>query len=267
MLTMIVYTAIIVDKPRGYAVIGTHLIIGDVHAVYKPFERAVRYANDNLLHLISVGDLVDNNYEGHAVIKLLLAEMQAGRASAVFGNHEWKIRRWIDGNDVKITPPNQPTVDEMRVNQQFVDDFNSVTDRMSFYIELNDEMVVSHAAAHPKWWNNRDHIDRKIRDYMMYGHADSSQVAHYRGETYPIRLYDWTDAVPHNHWLFVGHDPRPMIGVPDFNNYQLAPLVHKNDSGGATVFLDAGSGKGGTLWGAVVNSADRTLQGFINFGQ
>lgn len=246
--------------------IGTHLIIGDVHAVYKPFEKAVKYANDNLLHLISVGDLIDNNKEGPAVIKLMLAEMQAGRASAIFGNHEWKIHRWLKGNDVKITPPNHPTVDEMTVNQDFVDDFNQVTDRMRFHIELNDEMVISHAAMNPKWWNDRNNIDSKIRDYMMYGHADHSQVAHYRGETYPIRLYDWTDAVPPNHMLFVGHDPRPMIGVPDFDNFQLAPLVNKNDSGGATVFLDCGSGKGGTLWGAVVNSADRTLQGFVNFG-
>ena len=27
-----------------------------------------------------------------------------------------------------------------------------------------------------------------------------------------------------------------------------------------------GSGKGGTLWGAVVNSATKTLEGFVNFG-
>lgn len=247
--------------------IGTHLIIGDVHAVYKPFAKAVKYANENHLHLVSVGDLNDNNQEGFAVFKLMLEEMQAGRASAVYGNHEWKIKRWLAGNDVKITPPNYPTVEEMEVNEEFRNVFTQVTDRMKFKIELNEEMVVSHAAMSPKWWNNREIEVSKIRDYMMYGHADHTQVAHYRGETYPVRLYDWTDAVPNNHWLFVGHDPRPMIGVPDFDNFQEAPLVQKNDSGGVTVFLDCGSGKGGTLWGAVVNSAERTLQGFVNFGK
>ena len=251
----------------GDYMIGTHLIIGDVHAVYSPFAKAVKYANDNHLHLISVGDLNDNNKDGFAVFKLMLKEMKAGRASAVFGNHEWKIKRWLAGNDVKITPPNYPTVEEMRVNEEFVSVFTEVTDRMSFYHKLNDEMIVSHAAMNPSWWDSSDQLDKKHRDYMMYGHADSSQVSHYRGETYPIRLYDWVDNVPKDHWLFVGHDPRPLVGVPDFDNFQLAPLVNKNNSGGATVFLDCGSGKGGTLWGVVVNSADRTLQGFVNFGK
>lgn len=246
--------------------IGTHLIIGDVHAVIKPFEKAVSYANTNDLHLVSVGDLIDNSNDGFAVIKLMLSEMKAGRASAVFGNHDWKIHRWLQGRDVTITKPNRPTVDEMETNPEFVDAFNEVTDRMSFFLQLNENMVVSHAAMKPTWWNDRTQLDRKHRDFMMYGKSDSSRIFEHNGERYPIRVYDWVEDVPADNWLFVGHDPRPLIGVPDFNNFQLAPLVNKNENGGATVFLDTGSGKGGTLWGAVVNSATKTLEGFVNFG-
>ena len=246
--------------------IGTHLIIGDVHAVMKPFQKAVSYANSNDLHLVSVGDLIDNSDDGFAVIKLMLSEMKAGRASAVFGNHDWKIHRWLQGRDVKITKPNMPTVNEMETNPEFVDAFNEVTDRMSFFLELNENMVVSHAAMKPTWWSDRTQLDRKHRDFMMYGKADQSRIFEHNGERYPIRVYDWVEDVPADNWLFVGHDPRPLIGVPDFNNFQLAPLVNKNQNGGATVFLDTGSGKGGTLWGAVVNSATKTLEGFVNFG-
>ena len=246
--------------------IGTHLIIGDVHAVIKPFEKAVSYANTNDLHLVSVGDLIDNSNDGFAVIKLMLSEMKAGRASAVFGNHDWKIHRWLQGRDVTITKPNRPTVDEMETNSEFVDAFNEVTDRMSFFLELNENMVVSHAAMKPTWWSDRTQLDRKHRDFMMYGKSDPSRIFEHNGERYPIRVYDWVEDVPADNWLFVGHDPRPLIGVPDFNNFQLAPLVNKNQNGGATVFLDTGSGKGGTLWGAVVNSATKTLEGFVNFG-
>ena len=246
--------------------IGTHLIIGDVHAVIKPFEKAVSYANSNDLHLVSVGDLIDNSDDGFAVIKLMLSEMKAGRASAVFGNHDWKIHRWLQGRDVTITKPNRPTVDEMETNSEFVDAFNEVTDRMSFFLELNENMVVSHAAMKPTWWSDRTQLDRKHRDFMMYGKSDPSRIFEHNGERYPIRVYDWVEDVPADNWLFVGHDPRPLIGVPDFNNFQLAPLVNKNENGGATVFLDTGSGKGGTLWGAVVNSATKTLEGFVNFG-
>ena len=246
--------------------IGTHLIIGDVHAVIKPFEKAVSYANTNDLHLVSVGDLIDNSNDGFAVIKLMLSEMKAGRASAVFGNHDWKIHRWLQGRDVTITKPNRPTVDEMETNSEFVDAFNEVTDRMSFFLELNENMVVSHAAMKPTWWSDRTQLDRKHRDFMMYGKSDPSRIFEHNGERYPIRVYDWVEDVPADNWLFVGHDPRPLIGVPDFNNFQLAPLVNKNQNGGATVFLDTGSGKGGTLWGAVVNSATKTLEGFVNLG-
>ena len=47
-----------------------YLIIGDVHAEFTPFEKAVDYALANELHLISVGDLVDNGPDGYKVVKL-----------------------------------------------------------------------------------------------------------------------------------------------------------------------------------------------------
>ena len=73
--------------------------------------------------------------------------------------------------------------------------------------------------------------------------------------------------VPADVKLFVGHDPRPMIGEPDFDNFQPTPTTVKNKQGGTTTFLDAGSGKGGNLWGAVVNSANNSIEALINFGQ
>ena len=58
-----------------------------------------------------------------------------------------------------------------------------------------------------------------------------------------------------------------MVGIPDFDNFQATPLSVKNKQGGITTFLDAGSGKGGNLWGAVVNSANNSIEALINFGQ
>jgi len=65
--------------------------------------------------------------------------------------------------------------------------------------------------------------------------------------------------------LFVGHDPRPMIGVPDFDNFQPAPSIVKNDVDGQVIFLDCGAGKGGTLWGDVVTSVTSDIEQFRNF--
>lgn len=240
------------------------LIIGDVHAEFAPFQKAVQFAVDNDLHLVSVGDLIDNGPDGFKVLTLFKQLADQDKATLIIGNHEWKIHRWLLGRDVKITAPNQVTVDQMNSNQFFKDVFKDLMSKAVHFTQLNDNMFVTHAAMSKNFWDTKE-LTAHNRDRMMYSFADNSQIAHYRGETYPIRLYDWVDDVPAGIKLFVGHDPRPMIGVPDFDNFQVAPSVVKNNNGGITVFLDTGSGKGGTLWGTVVNSVTSEIEQFRNF--
>ena len=245
---------------------GTHLIIGDVHSMYNPFAEAVKFAEENDLHLVTAGDLIDNGPDAHAVTELMLQRMFMGKASGVMGNHEWKILRWIRGNDVTLSDPNMPTIEAMKKQPALKDIFVRYTDRLTFNLQLGKSMFVAHAAVKPEWWATRED-NKKSESYNMYGNSDSSKLIEFRGERYPIRLYNWVDHVPENVKLFVGHDPRPMIGEPDFDNFQATPLSVKNKQGGITTFLDAGSGKGGNLWGAVVNSANNSIEALINFGQ
>ena len=58
-----------------------------------------------------------------------------------------------------------------------------------------------------------------------------------------------------------------MVGVPDFDNFQDAPATIKSSKGGRTVFLDCGAGKGGNLFGAVVNKDTSEEVTFIDFGK
>jgi len=246
--------------------IGTYLIIGDVHSMYQPLSRATAFAEKNNLHLVTAGDLVDNGPDAEAVTELVLQKMFEGKASGIMGNHDWKILRWLRGNDVKLTRPNMPTIEAMERNPLFKDMFIRYAERLTFNLQLGEKMFVAHAAVKPTWWTDREDT-KKSNDYNMYGHSDSSKLIDFRGERYPIRLYDWVEDVPADVKLFVGHDPRPMIGEPDFDNFQATPLSVKNKQGGITTFLDAGSGKGGNLWGAVVNSANNSIEALINFGQ
>lgn len=237
-----------------------YLIIGDVHAEFEPFKKAVDFALDNDLHLISVGDLIDNGPDGFKVLSLFNSLVEDNKASLIRGNHEWKIYRWAIGRDVKITDPNRVTVDEMKWNTKFKDLIIKLTEGAPMFMQLSDTMYVAHAAIGKKFW-----VDGEVDDRMMFGYSDRTQTFPYRGEIYPIRVYDWVEDVPAGIKLFVGHDPRPMIGKPDFDNFQLAPLTVKNKQKGAVTFLDTGSGKGGTLWGAVVNSATSNVEQFRNF--
>lgn len=243
-----------------------YLIIGDVHADLLAFENAVNYAVANKLTLISVGDLVDNGSGGSGVVKTMIKLLEQEKAQVIIGNHEWKIYRWAIGNPVKITTPNQITVDQMSSDVTFKKNFLTMMTYAKDYIQLSKNIFVTHGAIDPEFWGSTTPPTKKQLDMMKYGSIDhKSELLHYRGETYNTRLYDWVDSVPSGTMLFVGHDPRPLIGVPDFDNFQVAPLVHKNDAGGVTVFLDCGSGKGGTLWGAVVNTVNNSIEELRNF--
>ena len=90
------------------------LIIGDVHGGYAPFKRAVDFARENDLHLISVGDLIDNGPDGDLVVSNMLSLLDKGYASVVKGNHEHKIIRYLNGANVILGPPNMVTTEQFK---------------------------------------------------------------------------------------------------------------------------------------------------------
>ena len=73
----------------------SYLIIGDVHADYQPFKKAIEYATEHKLHLICVGDLIDNGVDGAICVEAMLELLDKGVASMIKGNHEHKIIRAI----------------------------------------------------------------------------------------------------------------------------------------------------------------------------
>lgn len=241
---------------------GRFLIIGDVHAVFAPFERAVNFARNNDLTLISVGDLIDNNHEGDLVVNLMQQEVDTRGARLTWGNHEWKIWRWTQGHNVHIAWPNQATLDHFERDPSFQDAFVRLMGHAETHIEI-DRMLICHAGVLPKFWETGV-VNRSVRDVFMYSTTDNSKQIEYRGQMYPIRTYSWTDHVPAGCTVFVGHDPRPFVDEPIFDQFQEQPTVYTNSQGGTSVFLDGGAGKGGTLWGAVV--IDGVIERMESFG-
>lgn len=248
------------------------LVIGDIHAEFEPFQRAVEYAISNDLHLISLGDLVDGGTEGDKVCSLMLKLLKDGTASVIKGNHEHKLFRYLNGANVILGPPNQATVDEWNSGKsQFCKDFYNICNQYAKnYIRIDRHNICTHGGMHPTFWETEyvaGDFNRKQTDTMMFGQANYSQQFEHKGQTYPMRTYDWTNDVPSHTRLFVGHDPAPLKSVPVFDVFQEEPLVHVNTNGGEVIFMDCGAGKGGKLFGAVVNSTDNKIQEFINFTQ
>lgn len=244
-----------------------YLILGDVHAEYEPFRKALDYAEQNNLFVISVGDLIDNGSNGYEVFRDFYKLVKENKAALTWGNHEWKIYRWLIGNPVKLGGNNKLTVDQMNNNKDFIEVFMKTVEFCQHYIQINENMFVTHAGVNPEFWSRYPKTIKKDLDVFKYGQVDHSQMYHYRDEVYPNRVYDWVDCVPNDAILFVGHDPRPMTSKPDFDNFQTEPSIHLGKQGGRTVFLDCGAGKGGWLCGAVVNSVDNSISSFINFSK
>ena len=235
-----------------------YLIIGDVHADYQPFERAINYATEHNLHLICVGDLIDNGTEGAKCVKVMLEMLDSGVASMIKGNHEHKIIRALNGANVVLGPPNMITLEQMKTDTKFVTDFKRmVAQYCQNYIKIQDKLYITHGGMHQDFWQaeKSGELTRKMTDNMMFGQADYKRTFHHKGQDYPARTYEWRHAVPKDITLIVGHDPAPLSEKPDFDNFQAEPLDFTNDKGGRVIWLDCGAGKGGKLFGAVVNSA------------
>jgi hypothetical protein len=245
-----------------------YLIIGDVHADYPPLERAINFACSNDLHLVSVGDIVDGKQDGAKCVSELNKLLDSGKASIIKGNHEHKIIRALNGADVILGPPNVATLNQMEQNSQFEADFrHMVEDHCKEYVKINENIYVTHGGMHKDFWEaeKTDTVTKKMFNTMMFGEADYKKTFRHNDQDYPYRTYDWKDSVPGNVTLVVGHDPAPLEGQPDFDNFQIEPTVHTNDMGGTTVWLDAGAGKGGALFGLVVNSSTNEIEDTINF--
>ena len=67
------------------------LVLGDIHNEYKFFMDASVYAEQNDLHIISVGDVVD--YGPHATSTIALASTlsKTGKATFIEGNHDLSL--------------------------------------------------------------------------------------------------------------------------------------------------------------------------------
>ena len=245
-----------------------YLVLGDVHAEYGPFKKACDYAVLNNLHILSVGDLIDNGPDGYKVCKDISEFIDTGWASVIWGNHEWKIHRWLKGNDVVLGPPNLVTTKQMEEDEEFKNLFQSLVPNFKHFMQLGDKIFIAHAGMHPSFWSSdKQNPTKEQINYMIFGQADYSKQYEHKGQTYPHRIYDWTEYVPEGVTLIVGHDPAPMSSKPTFDVFQSAPTTITSPLGGKTIFTDCGAGKGGHLFGVVVNSDSGSVEETIDFSK
>lgn len=192
-------------------------IIGDIHGCFdelltllKKLGYAVSKAKDRytVTHpagrkIIFVGDLVDRGPKTPDVLHLAMNTIEDGVAFCVVGNHDDKLKRALQGKNVKIAHGLQESLDQLALES---DDFRQKVMKflgglISHYVFDDGKLAVAHAGI------KENFIGRgapSIKQFCMYGETT--------GETdefgLPVR-YPWANDYRGNALVVYGHTPIP----------------------------------------------------------
>jgi len=228
------------------------LVVGDVHNEVTMMQQAVDFATAADLRLVFVGDLVDYGPEPLATIEL--ANKLADTTDTVFieGNHDNKVARFLKGNDITISHGMHITVNLLKENKQAGEMFNNVYSKMVSFFRVHNT-VMAHGGVHGDFWTG-DTESGNVKSTFLYGQVDrEAGFIERNGMNYPHRVYGWTDLIPKDHKVIVGHDRSPFEPIPQFDSNINEIVFRTNDLGGEVVFTDTGAGKGGFVSGVILD--------------
>lgn len=189
-------------------------IIGDIHGCCDELDELLAQlgyacgAEDVWQHpagrkVVFVGDLVDRGPRIVDTLRTVMAMSQVGSALCVPGNHDIKLKRKLDGRDIKVSHGLDLTLAELdretpefRANVlQFIDGL------VSHYVFDEGRLVVAHAGMKEEMQGRGS---AKVRDFALYGETT--------GETdefgLPVR-HQWAADYRGTASVVYGHTPVP----------------------------------------------------------
>lgn len=152
-------------------------------------------------HLVFAGDLVDRGPAILDTVDLVIAMIAAGDASAVVGNHDDKLLRWLRGHPVKVSQGLEASVREVeRRPKAYRARLEAFLASLPSHMVVDEgRLVVAHAGL-PERLHGLENA--KARDFAMYG-----AVRDGRDEWgFPIRL-DWAAEYAGSARIVYGHTP------------------------------------------------------------
>jgi protein phosphatase len=153
--------------------------------------------------VIFVGDLVDRGPRVVDTLKTAMAMSKAGSALCVPGNHDMKLKRKLDGRDVRISHGLEQTLGEL---ERQPDEFRAELQQflgglVSHYVLDEGRLVVAHAGLKEEL---QGRASAKVRDFALFGETT--------GETdefgLPVR-YNWAAEYRGSATVVYGHTPVP----------------------------------------------------------
>jgi len=219
--------------------------IGDVHGMTNDFLEIVKNAKDKNNLIIQLGDVVDYGNDSVGCVELMHQLVSNGEAIFIIGNHEKKLEKYVqqysEGNvRIQVKGGLVKTVEQLKrlgdtKREMFNSKFTALMNHGRHHVRIGNNIFVHGSSTRNMLTLITNRLDGVDEDRAMYGEVDHNSPTDENG--YPLRLYNWVDEIPNGHVTYVGH------AYLDLNN----PVTKVGKLGGKAIFVDTGSGKGGTL--------------------
>jgi Calcineurin-like phosphoesterase len=207
-------------------------VVGDVHGDATGFAYAI--ATDRFI--VQLGDLADHGRDSAATLRMMFDLVEGGRGLFILGNHDLKLGRVLSGEQVRVEPVVQATLDQLddalkartlrRVAEApvWLRHGSALFVHGGFHTDMLEHAAPEHGLTRPHGPVAR----------ALYGEPTGRM----QPDGYPERSLRWVDRIPDGMTVYCGHDRRSSDG---------RPYVRHGALGGTAVFLDTGAGKGGHL--------------------
>ncbi|WP_375326669.1 polynucleotide kinase-phosphatase [Candidatus Tisiphia endosymbiont of Nemotelus uliginosus] len=193
-------------------------LIGDIHGCFdelyalliklgyqiqKDQQYIVTHPEDR--KVILVGDLVDRGPNTPEVLRIVMDMVESGVAFCVNGNHDDKLKRKLQGHNVKIAHGLAESLVQLESeSQEFKDKVIKFLDGLISHYVLDDaKLAVAHAGL------KLQYIGRgspRIREFCMYGET-TGEINEFG---LPVR-YSWAQDYRGNTMIVYGHTPIPEV--------------------------------------------------------
>ncbi len=150
---------------------------------------------------VFVGDLVDRGPDSPAVLHLVMNMVDDGVALLAPGNHDDRLRRKLEGRDVRVAHGLEQTLRQLtRRDEAFHERVGAFLSRLPSHLVLDGgRLVVAHAGLHAEFHNRES---KRVRDLALYGET----VGDHDPEGPPHRV-DWAVSYRGTALVVYGHTP------------------------------------------------------------
>jgi protein phosphatase len=160
--------------------------------------------------MVFVGDLIDRGPDSVGTLRIAMRMVLSGSALAVTGNHDDKLRRYLNGNKVKPKHGLQETINQLEKEPEwFRDEISDFLDKLPYRLMLDEgKVMVCHAGLPASMHECVE--SGKVRSHALYGDVDGT-TDH---DGFPVRK-DWTKDYRGTRIVVHGHVP---VKEPDIRN-------------------------------------------------